>query len=353
MLPISNWDSEYREDALQIYDFAPSSSYMDHCTFLAPRLVRTFALPLSRKDLRDISLSAHVAGLDIPSLYDRRRDSAASASSGSSTGATCGQLPLAKKPFYDSGITRLCSLVLSSHGKNGCAYLFLVHARTLLSSWFNGYFDASPDEPIPWSVWGAQNAACLYGQHFAQHDLWDAHGDRVAILEPDWPHTSHIAATDGATCIGKATRDGTSSSSRLPQPTMWRLVVLDFNQDRIRRFLTKESWPMDDTSPTARRNVRPPRVMQSAQCVRECMNENFGAAYEEPIAANLPYIETVYPKKIVGSRRPRISIDGEHIVLNYVSIFLPLAVRSLNAKFMSSKGLAAWGQHRCSHILGI
>lgn len=105
LLPVSNSDPEYREDALQIYDFGPSFSYMDHCAFPAPRLVRTFALPISRKGLRDVSLS-YVASLDIPFLLDRRRDSASSVGSSSGVGVQHRRLPLAKKPFYDTSTDR-------------------------------------------------------------------------------------------------------------------------------------------------------------------------------------------------------------------------------------------------------
>lgn len=322
MLPLCSWDPECREDVLQIYDFAPSLSYMDHCTFHAPRLVRTFALPISRKNLRDVSLFTHVSSLDTPFLYDRRRDSAASTSTSSSMSDLHRQFPLAKKPFYDSSTSRLCAIVLFSRSKEGWAYLFLVHAEILLSNRFNEYFDAAPDEPIPWSVWGSQNAACLYGLHFSQRDLWDAYGDRVAILEPDWSHTGRTTAANEIapnTTRGKAVRGGSSYVGQPPQTTIWRLVVLDFNQDRVRRLLNKESWPMDDTSPAPRRNIRPPRVKQTVQDWQERSDECFGDAYEV-ITAKLPYIEIVHSKKIVGSRRPRIFIDSEHIVLNYVSI---------------------------------
>ena len=341
MVPISNWGSEYREDALQVYDFSPSSSYMDHCTFLAPRLVRTFALPISRKGLRDASLLTHVASLDMPCLYDRCRDSVASTRSSFSASGSHGQPSFTKKPFYDSSAAQLCSIVLSGHGKEGWAYLFLVHTKTLLTNRFNEYFDAAPDEPIPWSIWGAQNAACLYGPHFAQRDLWDSHGDRVAILEPEPSHSWHTAAEDEASNTVEAARDA-SLSGQLPQPTMWRLIVLDFNQDRVHRFLHKESWPKDDDSPTPRRNVRPPRVMRGIPGVQERLDEHFFVAYEEPIMATLPYIEVVHPKKIMGSKRPRISIDSEHVILNYVSIFTICCRENLQRLDGSSTGHAIW-----------
>lgn len=328
LLPITTASGDYREDALQIYEFGQhSSSYMDHAEYPAPRLVRTFALPISKRHVRAAPLWTRVATVDNQLQRDCRRDSAASENS---------VLPQRRepKPFKESTPARLCTFVVSTLGSNSAAYMYVTHVSTLLRQEFNVYFGAEPDEPIPWSIWGSSCAACLPGRHMGQRELWATYGDRVAILEPDWfSVTTPAAPPPAAITTGYGTKPPTTGTptdrplygpgfgppaEQPPPATMWRLVVLDFNQDRVRRMLNRESWPVDPSGPLhPKKRFRPPRVLQGVQGDPQ---DVFQAAYDEPVVARLPFIETVYHQKLVQCRQPSVEMDSERIILNYVRL---------------------------------
>lgn len=230
------------------------------------------------------------------------------------------------KPFYEGNSFRMCGFVWRTvTTKDEGAYLYLTHSNTFTLCKFNEYFEAAPDEPIPWSVWGVTHGACLYGRHLGHKELWDTHGDRVVILEPEWPKT-HVqnATAASASDPSSAARPPSGENSHSPMnyptnaPAMWRIVVLDFNQYRVRRAMNPDSWPVDklDSSAGRRSPLRPPRVMRGVQ---RRAREDFLLGYDTIVEADMPYIETVYSTKLVQTTHPSVRINDEHIILNYVS----------------------------------
>ncbi|KAF8312819.1 hypothetical protein DL93DRAFT_2081764 [Clavulina sp. PMI_390] len=92
--------------------------------------------------------------------------------------------------------------------------MFVIQTTTLLAEY--------PQIDVPWEMWGASKAACVYGKSLLAADdgICVAFGTRVAMLVQDEPHV-----VDNSRLIG------------------WTIHVLDFNPVSVRRSGDAQAWP--------------------------------------------------------------------------------------------------------------
>ncbi|KAF8312820.1 hypothetical protein DL93DRAFT_2228836 [Clavulina sp. PMI_390] len=237
-------------------------------------------------------------------------------------------------PFEnDDGCSQLCAfsvgLVIPPNDESldleEYSFAFVIRATTLLSN-YEGF-------EVPWEMWGAKNAACLYGEslRLAGSSLWTACGTRMTLLVQDEQQTMESA-----------------------DPIGWTIHVLDFNPAVVRRFGDIHAWPpkMEATqtgTPREDGNTHPePSVPtlygQKATSQSDLTNKlgNNGLDYISscstlhrgpfqihphdqlptvpaftpwPLQANLPFVSTKLNFR-AKAQTTQISLDSEHLIVD-------------------------------------
>ncbi|KAF8312824.1 hypothetical protein DL93DRAFT_2228839 [Clavulina sp. PMI_390] len=201
-------------------------------------------------------------------------------------------------------------------------FLFITHASALLFAY--------PGLDIPWEMWGADSAACLYGKsaHLPDANPWVVWGSRFAIVVQEEPGI---------------TEDDPDEDPPLVQCAVH---VLDFNPLIVARFGSTQAWPRNHT-PIRSVQDSGAKVSEMALCERKEILESgetlddpstykpfpprprsgpfqffpnpetpeSSTLFEEwPINANLPYVFT----KLEFSAKAysaKLHIDSERLVL--------------------------------------
>lgn len=244
------------------------------------------------------------------------------------------------RPSEHEDTSRLCHLILEvhlGHGLPSQCYDFFIYTSTFTSdppsvlkahqSNSNGLMSdvTSPAPLIPWEDWGVANAA-VFCSLSSPHDYididesWHARGDRVAVADVD----RHWAR--------KQTQDRLRRGGR-----QWRLRVLDFRPDRVRRAKLLRERAEDQQNRdskvvgfagSASSIWPPPLFAQGTSPLLPVVKTSFTDEYATPedyengyvfkhwpIRAELPYIETFLEKKFQGLWMD-VEMDGEHLITN-------------------------------------
>lgn len=291
MLPvIHRFPSGNLNAIVKVYDFSGALE-RDEDGIPVPRLLRTFFLPPLNPQLSTVEFTC------CSSLTNRRvwmQSPEQQNTLACMINERDGKVPsmASPKPFRPHDSDRLCALILDTFFDVAqwdipYSYVFLTRASTLLAHYDTDW--------VPWRLWGEENASCLYGMgtDIRWGNFWYPHGFRIVLaLRSD----SHFG------------------------PLSWRVDLLDFNQDRVRRYLLQAPWPACSTA-DAEQNARTPNCMSTVDLVS---GPRVVGGVDEPgvwgfqdrvINARLPYLRTKLLEPTWTCDWVEMDMDTERILL--------------------------------------
>lgn len=309
MVPVTRRNSSGQLAAtLDIYDFS-SPLKLDTDGIPTPRLLRTFFLP---------AFNPTIASLDFTccsSLTNRRvwaRSEAQTERLAAFGGRTAREMEVSK-PFRPLDEDRLCALILEAYSTPDgwtalfpYSYVILTTAKNLLRPY--------PEEWVPWTEWGGENAACLHGNPIDLRwgNCWYPHGLRIVVARRIYSPVSIVHVEPPPEFEIPAILRATPH---------WRLEMFDFNPDRVRRFAHEGSWPPDTDVDEPRETTTTTRVIREPFLMGPRSNPKTWAFRDWPIAASLPFLRTSLHKTSWDCDWVEMDMDSERVLLVKVSCF--------------------------------